>query len=1332
MAQSDLVIQFEGKDVNVVAMLKSISDGLSTLEKKSVETTKKFSDNIRNMSNAVSNTTQKLTGALRSQVGMLMGMAGIGGLTAAIVKGIKSAEDFEHRMTRLSVMLNDDFGGSIEGVSEALKKLSKTSLFTALELANGFQKISRSGVKGTNELKGAMEVLDASQKLATATNSDLGATVEGVSRIMAAFGISADKVTDTTDRLFLASRKGKMDFNQLSGAMAFLGTTASQAGISFDDLLGAAVGMQRAGVPARNVTLALNAAIQGILKPSKTMAMNFQDLGTKYKDLQELVRAEGLGGFFGALKKMTGGSLENLQKLIPNFRALKGLSKMTGQGLDEMNKAILEFGTNAGVVDKAFKVVYAGSDFERFAKKVNGFLRDVGEKLLPKVVSSMNEFSAWMDENKETIITLLTTYGETLMEFLKWIVRNAETIAKTFLVIWAVEKIAAVAAAVTDLATSFTALKVAVLAMGSSATLGALTAFLAKIGAATIATGTAAVAAAGYGAYKMIGAIKGQGETINSMKLQAHPYDSLGVSSPIASMVDESAAAGEMGPPAPPVKKIKTAEEDAKWRKEREDALKALHDFEVSRMNEREKLVEKFHAEQIKWEKQKGVTEEERDKQLQFLQESHNEDMNKFDDEQYKKRKEAEQKLDDEVLKAGEDYHAMRMEWQDKEDKKKLEGEKYLEELETSFLTEKQKKQKIYLEDVKRIMSMSFIGGEGDRQTALDLRRKQEEKETGTFWQEVAKGFAHKVGAKLLDYALRFADFLTTPLSAISDVFGSMMGGLSGAAGAGFGKITDIFNSILGGANTIDVKDMTQKAVEFFRQLAAQLPAALQWFAKEGAPQIINAFVESLPEVINAIVDAIPIILDSIINNLDDIIIPFVDGILTLIPKLIEKIPLLITEIAKMIPQIIVMIVKALPSIITSIGEGIVDSVGGFFTGLAEGIMDVFTDKSKAEKAQEAKQAAIKEALSQGKSVSEAESLGQNAYDQSMGRLYEGGEDLARLQYNKIHRETLAGNGLTAKEAENLLKAQMAADPGPKKTWPERKKAMEEAGKQYLAELAVTKATAVADEIINSQTQGREDVDLTTSHGGYDSEGNPTSGEGVRRPEAADAYLGAPGKKPTATPMPIRDSKVEAQIAYDKALKDALAAIDGKWVTEEFFLRQAGAKEKDIKTAKADFIKQATDAAHTAARAAYEETLARVEAENRLNPAYEWAGHMHAGGYIETAGNLARAIRAHAGVMLPRGLSPDEVPIIAQAGEAVMNRNWVQNQGGKSGIDRMNRTGGGAGGVVNNVYVEHMMSNDTAQVIDGMISNNLKSGSGKLYEKFNTGRAVGYKTRRAS
>jgi hypothetical protein len=215
---------------------------------------------------------------------------------------------------------------------------------------------------------------------------------------------------------------------------------------------------------------------------------------------------------------------------------------------------------------------------------------------------------------------------------------------------------------------------------------------------------------------------------------------------------------------------------------------------------------------------------------------------------------------------------------------------------------------------------------------------------------------------------------------------------------------------------------------------------------------------------------------------------------------------------------------------------------------------------------------------------------------------------------------------------------------------------------------------------------------------------------------------------------PLEDPVKVAMIAYEDKLKELLDQIDNDWITEKKFLELQGMAPAKITKAEKTFRENAKTAAHTAAREAYDAIFEEVTAANKLNPNYI-PETLHSGGYINGAINLARTIRAHAGIMLPRGLAPDEVPIIAQAGEAVMNRNWVQNQGGKSGIDQMNRTGAGSGAggrVVNNVYVEHMMSNDTAKVIDGLINDNLRAGAGKLYEKFNTGRAVGYKTRRAS
>lgn len=94
----------------------------------------------------------------------------------------------------------------------------------------------------------------------------------------------------------------------------------------------------------------------------------------------------------------------------------------------------------------------------------------------------------------------------------------------------------------------------------------------------------------------------------------------------------------------------------------------------------------------------------------------------------------------------------------------------------------------------------------------------------------------------------------------------------------------------------------------------------------------------------------------------------------------------------------------------------------------------------------------------------------------------------------------------------------------------------------------------------------------------------------------------------------------------------------------------------------------------------------------------------HDGGWIEPE-------RYHSGGMV---LGPDEVPIIAQVGEAVLSRSDVARNGGRSGVEAM-RSGGGGSGVT--VYIS---ATDTQSVMEGFQD---KTGRG-LFNAIRTGRGV--------
>jgi hypothetical protein len=82
-------------------------------------------------------------------------------------------------------------------------------------------------------------------------------------------------------------------------------------------------------------------------------------------------------------------------------------------------------------------------------------------------------------------------------------------------------------------------------------------------------------------------------------------------------------------------------------------------------------------------------------------------------------------------------------------------------------------------------------------------------------------------------------------------------------------------------------------------------------------------------------------------------------------------------------------------------------------------------------------------------------------------------------------------------------------------------------------------------------------------------------------------------------------------------------------------------------------------------------------------------------------------------------ISPDEVSITAQKGEAVLSRSGVQAAGGESGVNALNSGGAGAGGVmiINQVY-RH-------RVFDRVVSDSIKRTNSPLNKALNAGRRVG-------
>lgn len=92
------------------------------------------------------------------------------------------------------------------------------------------------------------------------------------------------------------------------------------------------------------------------------------------------------------------------------------------------------------------------------------------------------------------------------------------------------------------------------------------------------------------------------------------------------------------------------------------------------------------------------------------------------------------------------------------------------------------------------------------------------------------------------------------------------------------------------------------------------------------------------------------------------------------------------------------------------------------------------------------------------------------------------------------------------------------------------------------------------------------------------------------------------------------------------------------------------------------------------------EVLARMILINTIGAIFpKMIPFFHKGGMVYHKGGMIKPIYAHS------GLAPDEIPIIAQSGEAVLSRRGVANVGGSAAIHRLNNGQSSAGGVTINI-----------------------------------------------
>ena len=274
-----------------------------------------------------------------------------------MVSGLAEPFDsFETAMRSANTMAGKS-GDEFEALTGQITELSKTIPLAREELANGLYQVISNGVPEDNWI----EFLNKSSRSAVGGIADLGETVTVTSTLIKNYGLEWDQAGNIQDKIQMTAKNGVTSFEQLAQALPRVSGSASQLGVSMDELM--AVFATTTGVTGNTaeVSTQLAAVLNSLIKPSAeaTNAANEMGIGFNAASIQAAGGLEnfllGLDASIQEYSAKTGQLSQTIYgQLFGSAEAMRLLGSLTGEQKEKFSQNIGAMADSAGEIDAAF------------------------------------------------------------------------------------------------------------------------------------------------------------------------------------------------------------------------------------------------------------------------------------------------------------------------------------------------------------------------------------------------------------------------------------------------------------------------------------------------------------------------------------------------------------------------------------------------------------------------------------------------------------------------------------------------------------------------------------------------------------------------------------------------------------------------------------------------------------------------------------------------------------------------------------------------------------------------------------------------------------------
>lgn len=380
--------------------------------KNSYERLQASQERLKNLNQQQEKIKQNISATKTQILGTVGAYAAV---AAAIYAGpVQAAQKYETALAKVNTIA-DTTQVPLEKISQEVMALSNKTGVAANALAEDVYNAISAGQKTGD----AVNFVSYSTKLAKAGFAETSQTLDVLTTILNAYGMSADKVGNVSDMLIQIQNKGKVSVGELSSVMGKIIPTANAYNVGLEQLGATYAIMTSKGIAAAETTTYANSMLNELGKSGSTADKILRKVaGGGFSDL--MANGSSLAEVLNILQTEAQKSGKTISDMFGSAEAGKAAMSILSNGVDGFNASVEDMLKSAGATETAFGIM-ADTTENKMAKaknSINNLQIVLGQNLLPivgnvadKVAGVITKVSEFAQANPQLVQTVMKVVG---------------------------------------------------------------------------------------------------------------------------------------------------------------------------------------------------------------------------------------------------------------------------------------------------------------------------------------------------------------------------------------------------------------------------------------------------------------------------------------------------------------------------------------------------------------------------------------------------------------------------------------------------------------------------------------------------------------------------------------------------------------------------------------------------------------------------------------------------------------------------------------------------------------------------------------------------------